>query len=175
MMGWTHLSDQSSATSFKGTLMKSAPTLLCLSAAIWLSVQTTFAIATVKQWERLGQSLEGRLHAAVPVSAPCFDIVNGKKIGRNGTACAEVQAGYTQPDFRFPKANAFMFVSDFYLRLTSEFRGLNRLISLNWSRARGQPKHVSLIQPGPITPLRGMEENANREAYHLTTCVHAFL
>ncbi|KAJ8074384.1 hypothetical protein PM082_015284 [Marasmius tenuissimus] len=89
--------------------MKAAPSLLCLSAALAFSVQTTFAAATAKQWERLGQSLEGRLHPAVPVSAPCFDIVNGKKVGRNSTACAEVQAGYTKPEFRFPKANAYMF------------------------------------------------------------------
>ncbi|KAK1224185.1 hypothetical protein PQX77_012925 [Marasmius sp. AFHP31] len=89
--------------------MKAAPSLLCLSAALAFSVQTTFAAANAKQWERLGQSLESRLHPAVPVSAPCFDIVNGKKVGRNSTACAEVQAGYTKPEFRFPKANAYMF------------------------------------------------------------------
>ncbi|KAL0576432.1 hypothetical protein V5O48_005537 [Marasmius crinis-equi] len=89
--------------------MKAAPSLLCVAAAFGTSFQATFAAATKEQWDQLGQSLEGRLHTAVPVSAPCFDTVNGEKVGRNETACTEVQEGYTDPDFRFARANAFMF------------------------------------------------------------------
>ncbi|KAG7091444.1 hypothetical protein E1B28_010480 [Marasmius oreades] len=88
--------------------MKIVPTLLGFSAVLGSSFQTVYGAATQEQWKRLGESLQGRLHPATPLSAPCFSVVNGKQVPRNESACREVQQGYTNPDFRFPRANARM-------------------------------------------------------------------
>ncbi|KAF9262540.1 FAD-binding domain-containing protein [Marasmius fiardii PR-910] len=85
------------------------PALLGFSAALGLSSQTVYATACQEQWDKLGGLLEGRLHAATPISSPCFSIVNGQEVQPNETACREVQEGYTDPDFRLLRASAFMF------------------------------------------------------------------
>ncbi|KAG7091450.1 hypothetical protein E1B28_010484 [Marasmius oreades] len=97
------------STHYQAFLMKTVPTLLGFSAALGSSFQTVYGVATQEQWKHLGESLQGRLHPATPISAPCFSVVNGQQVRRNESACREVQQGYTNPDFRFPRANAWMF------------------------------------------------------------------
>ncbi|KAF5343462.1 hypothetical protein D9758_011849 [Tetrapyrgos nigripes] len=64
---------------------------------------------TQEQWMALADELDGRLHTALPVSSPCFEIVNGVHVGRNETECAIVQQGYTSPLFRSPRFSPRMF------------------------------------------------------------------
>ncbi|KAF9045971.1 FAD-binding domain-containing protein [Hymenopellis radicata] len=72
------------------------------------TVERSLAAASTEDWERLSVALNGRLHSALPLSSPCFPIVNGLNNTVNDTACAAVQAGYSSPTFRSPRFSAFM-------------------------------------------------------------------
>ncbi|KAG7091879.1 hypothetical protein E1B28_008280 [Marasmius oreades] len=88
--------------------MKIVPLLLGFSAVLGTCLQTVYGAASPQEWKRLGESLQGRLHPAIPLSAPCFSVVNGRNVQRSESACREVQQGYTKPDFRFTAASARM-------------------------------------------------------------------
>lgn len=69
------------------------------------------AKSKLSKWDFLNATLGGRLEAGIPVSAPCFPVVNGKNVAVNSTACAVVREGYTNPTFRAPIFGAYMLVS----------------------------------------------------------------
>jgi hypothetical protein len=64
----------------------------------------------LSQWDFLNSTLGGRLEKGMPVSTPCFPVVDEKKVTVNSTACAAVQQGYTNPLFRAPLFGAYMLV-----------------------------------------------------------------
>ncbi|KAJ7093986.1 FAD-binding domain-containing protein [Mycena belliarum] len=78
-------------------------------SVLLLVAQSTLALPSVQDWLAFSDSLEGRLHATVPLSAPCFPIVNGRNSTVDPERCAAVQAGYTQADFRSVRYPAYMF------------------------------------------------------------------
>lgn len=70
----------------------------------------SLALASARDWQEFSSSLGGRLHAAVPLAAPCFPIVNGVHKIVNSTECSAVEQGYGLADFRSPRYPAYMFV-----------------------------------------------------------------
>lgn len=80
-------------------------------AAFFCIAREALALPSVQEWKEFSDSLDGRLHSAVPVSAPCFPIVNNKTSTVDPEGCAAVQAGYTLADFRSSRYPAYMFVS----------------------------------------------------------------
>ncbi len=80
------------------------PLVLILVAA----VEKSLAAASIEDWQRLSVALNGRLHSALPLSSPCFPIVNGLSNTVNETACATIQAGYSSPALRSLQFSAFM-------------------------------------------------------------------
>ncbi|KAJ7507300.1 isoamyl alcohol oxidase [Mycena galericulata] len=78
-------------------------------AALGFVAHTSLALPSVQDWKELTNSLGGRLHSAVPVSAPCFPVVNNKTSIVDPEACSAVQAGYTLADFRSVRYPAYMF------------------------------------------------------------------
>jgi hypothetical protein len=65
----------------------------------------------LNQWDFFNLTLHGRLQKGTPVSTPCFPVFDGKNETVNGTACDDVQIGYTNPLFRAPIFGAYMLVS----------------------------------------------------------------
>jgi hypothetical protein len=65
----------------------------------------------------LNATVQGRLHAALPYSAPCYSTVNGVNVGRDDAACAAVEAGYTNPLSRVAQFGAYMVRPYFYVRV----------------------------------------------------------
>ncbi|EMD34723.1 hypothetical protein CERSUDRAFT_116916 [Gelatoporia subvermispora B] len=64
--------------------------------------------ASLAQWHSLNQTVGGRLQPGVPVSSPCFSILNGQDAPPNPTACAAIQENYTNPVFRQEMFGAYM-------------------------------------------------------------------
>jgi hypothetical protein len=56
----------------------------------------------------LNATVDGRLHAAKPVSAPCYSTFDGRHVGRDSTSCAIVEANYTNPLYRVTQPGAYM-------------------------------------------------------------------
>lgn len=69
------------------------------------------AKSNLSQWDYLNATLGGRLEKGIPVSTPCFPIVDGTNVTVNDTVCAAVQKGYGDPLFRAPIFGAYMLVS----------------------------------------------------------------
>jgi hypothetical protein len=65
----------------------------------------------LSQWDLLNATLGGRLEKGMPVSTPCFPVVDGKNVTVDSTACAAVQKGYTDPLFRASIFGAHMLAS----------------------------------------------------------------
>ncbi|KAF9013840.1 FAD-binding domain-containing protein [Hymenopellis radicata] len=59
------------------------------------------------KWHALNATLGGKLHAAVPLAAPCFSSLNGDEFRGNTSECAIVETGYRNPFFRSDKFNAY--------------------------------------------------------------------
>ncbi|KAJ7481642.1 FAD-binding domain-containing protein [Mycena latifolia] len=78
-------------------------------AALVLIAQSSFALPSAQEWKEFSNSLDGRLFTTVPLSAPCFPVVNGKNSTVDPEKCSEVQAGYTLADFRSVRYPAYMF------------------------------------------------------------------
>jgi len=78
-------------------------------AALILVAQGSLASPSTRDWQEFSDSLDGRLHSAIPVSAPCFPVVNGQNSTVNPTECSAVEAGYTLADFRSVRYPAYMF------------------------------------------------------------------
>ncbi|KAJ7328364.1 FAD-binding domain-containing protein [Mycena albidolilacea] len=78
-------------------------------AAFFFIAREALALPSVREWKEFSNSLDGRLHSAVPVSAPCFPIVNNKTSTVDPEGCAVVRAGYTLADFRSSHYPAYMF------------------------------------------------------------------
>jgi hypothetical protein len=87
------------------------PVTISKLAALILVAQGSLASPSAQDWQEFSDSLEGRLHSAIPVSAPCFPVVNGQNSTINPTECSAVEAGYTLADFRSARYPAYMFVS----------------------------------------------------------------
>lgn len=94
--------------------------VLLLTPAVYGTMNITQAAAQYKvaaansglsQWAYLNATLGGRLGTGIPVSAPCFPVVNGKSATVDSVACAAVQQNYTDPLFRSNIFGAYMLVS----------------------------------------------------------------
>jgi hypothetical protein len=86
-----------------------APTLLVSTALAALGAAHTPVGAVAPAALRLlNATVQGRLHAAKPVSAPCYAAFEGAPVARDAAACAAVQAGYTSPLFRVAQFGAYM-------------------------------------------------------------------
>ncbi len=75
-----------------------------------------FAQATssfLNAFDLLNITIGGRLKAAVPFEAACFSTVQGKPITVDPSACAALQANYTDPTYRVNYFGAYMLVSSF--------------------------------------------------------------
>lgn len=75
-----------------------------ITAAESLGANTVSA----QKWSKLNETVGGKLYSALPVSAPCFHVVNGKNVSVDAKACQVVQDGYTSPAFRAPNFGAYM-------------------------------------------------------------------
>ncbi|KAJ7701763.1 FAD-binding domain-containing protein [Mycena rosella] len=84
------------------------PTVSKLLALI-LIAQSSLALPSAQEWQEFSDSLSGRLHKALPLSAPCFPVVNGEKSTINPEECSVIQSNYTVADFRSVRAPAYMF------------------------------------------------------------------
>ena len=129
------------------------------------------AESRLSQWNSLNLTLGGRLQKGVPVSAPCFPIVDGKNVTVNHTTCAAVQAGYTQPLFRAPTFGAYMYVSAFYLK--SGIVGDNNCNSLSGRVVNQMESSVSLIPAIHRTLRLGLTFHARKAQSHRTTFVNS--
>ncbi|KAJ7302250.1 isoamyl alcohol oxidase [Mycena albidolilacea] len=76
--------------------------------AALILVTQALARPSAKDWQEFADSLDGRLHTALPVAAPCFPIVNGHNSTVDPEACAAVQAGYGSAEFRSARYPAYM-------------------------------------------------------------------
>jgi hypothetical protein len=85
--------------------------MLSNSLAALILVTQALARPSAKDWQEFADSLDGRLHTALPVAAPCFPIVNGHNSTVDPQACAAVQAGYGSAEFRSARYPAYMWVS----------------------------------------------------------------
>jgi hypothetical protein len=70
--------------------------------------QTPISAVVPGALQLLNATVQGRLHAALPYSAPCYSTVNGVNVGRDDAACAAVEAGYTNPLSRVAQFGAYM-------------------------------------------------------------------
>ncbi|KAK0458567.1 FAD-binding domain-containing protein [Desarmillaria tabescens] len=66
-----------------------------------------FAVPTANDWQNLADSLNGRLHTALPFASSCFSTVNGISSTPNETECAQVQADYTNATVRSSHFSAY--------------------------------------------------------------------
>ncbi|KAJ6591126.1 FAD-binding domain-containing protein [Mycena vulgaris] len=85
------------------------PATVSKLVALVVFAQCSLASPSAREWQEFSDSLGGRLHSAVPLSAPCFPIVNGKNSTVDREKCSQVQAGYTVADFRSVRFPAYMF------------------------------------------------------------------
>lgn len=81
-------------------------------AAQGLTGIVTTSSITATQWSELNSTLGGKLSAATPFAAPCFDVVNGAS-NEDKSGCAAIQSGYRDPFYRASRFNAFLWVSQF--------------------------------------------------------------
>ncbi|KAH8824319.1 FAD-binding domain-containing protein [Flagelloscypha sp. PMI_526] len=80
--------------------------LVLLAVASGVASKSTRA----DKWTILNSELGGRLHASLPLAAPCFSVVDGSNVTVDAAACAAVQSGYKSPLYRREKAPAYMLV-----------------------------------------------------------------
>ena len=95
----------------------------------------------------LNVTLGGRVYAAVPLEKPCFSTYQGRHVPMDNATCADVQANYTDPQYRVQHFGAYMLASNplsvnflAYLSLLSSRNG--KLANL-----RLQSKDVSWTPP----------------------------
>jgi hypothetical protein len=144
--------------------------LVLLAVASGVASKSTRA----DKWTILNSELGGRLHASLPLAAPCFSVVDGSNVTVDAAACADVQSGYKSPLYRREKAPAYMLVSSNLSLLVSSFTSMRN--RFNGRDANAQRKTVFLILPTPqIQTLILMELNVNRAVCHLITCVFPIL
>lgn len=124
----------------------------------------------LNQWDFLNSTLGGRLERGMPVSTPCFPVVDGKKVTVNSTACAAVQEGYTNPLFRAPLFGAYMLVSSLSL-LTFAVSDVSFDPSLSGKVAN--PRHSNAFLTPPIRQMLrlGQTSHVRKAQSRLTTSV----
>ena len=86
----------------------------CVAAATTQDPTTVIKTVGATTWATLNKTVGGRLHTAVPYSAPCFATVNNLTVGVDAAACSVVQSNYTDPLSRQPNFPATMFVGPIY-------------------------------------------------------------
>lgn len=90
------------------------PAILALLSAAPLAVLAAQDVPassiTAAQWEALNTTLGGKLYTALPFSAPCFSVVDGVNVTTDTTACAAIEANYTNPLYRVEQFGAWMLV-----------------------------------------------------------------
>ncbi|KAJ7135447.1 isoamyl alcohol oxidase [Mycena crocata] len=77
--------------------------------ALLALVSQVLALPSTRDWQAFSDSLDGRLHSAVPLSAPCFPVVNGRNSTVKTDACSAVQGNYNLANFRSAHYPAYMF------------------------------------------------------------------
>ncbi|KAA1467757.1 FAD-binding domain-containing protein [Dentipellis sp. KUC8613] len=85
--------------------------VLALLGAVSVRADATTQLATAisdVQWSQLNQTVAGKLGIALPVSAPCFSVVDNKNVTTDVSACKAVQQGYTSPTWRNTRFGAYM-------------------------------------------------------------------
>ncbi|TFK56500.1 isoamyl alcohol oxidase [Heliocybe sulcata] len=84
-------------------------TLVTAFIAIYAAgVHASAELAPSYAWSILSKAVGDRLHEATPVAKPCFYYFDGQANQRDEAACAEVEAGYTTPDFRVSNFGDYM-------------------------------------------------------------------
>ena len=58
----------------------------------------------------LNLTVGGRLQSAVPFEQACFSVLEGQHVNASSTACATIQANYTDPLYRVAHFGAYMAV-----------------------------------------------------------------
>ncbi|KAI0061469.1 FAD-binding domain-containing protein [Artomyces pyxidatus] len=83
-------------------LLASVP-LLTSAAAIRV------AAVGSNSWTQLNHTVGGRLHTALPFSAPCFSVINGQNVTPDAAACQQIQKNYSDTVYRASKFSSMMF------------------------------------------------------------------
>ena len=125
---------------------------------------------SVQKWFKLNETVGGKLYSALPVSASCFHVVNGKNVSVDAKACQIVQDGYTSPAFRAPKFGAYMLVGAnvCFLRADTDFEGVQRVCSRSGRLAKPSHNNVCWMYQMSPTRTRGRTSHANRAPCLLT-------
>jgi len=92
------------------TVFTTLVTAQCAVAATIRDSTTVIGTVSGATLAALNKTVDGRLHAAVPYSAPCFATVNNLTVGVDAAACSVVQSNYTDPFSRQGNFPATMFV-----------------------------------------------------------------
>jgi len=84
------------------------PAFFALQLAEVSAVTPTLQSIDAAQWNALNRTVNGRLYSATPIAQSCFSKFNNQTFEPDLQACAQVQSGYTSPEFRSAHYSAFM-------------------------------------------------------------------